>query len=139
MLFLKFGSGRYLFHSLLFVVISFLILFIITKGDKQISFSLLIGMLFHLLLDLPDIPLFFPFIQYDFKRIEDPIPMWLHTLLTDPIVQITEMIGALLLIFIFYKNRLYKSGELLKFLKTYPQTPYYLKQESKNEIKIVED
>lgn len=142
-LFLGLGSGRYYFHSLLFVFLSFSVLFLITKGinkgNKEVSFAFLIGMLFHLLLDMPGIPLFYPFVQYDIVIVDDPFPHWLNTLLTDPIVQATEIIGAAFLIFIIFNNRLYKSEELIKYLKTSPLIPTYLKTEAKQEIQIVED
>ena len=142
-LLLKLGSGRLYFHSLLFVFISSGVLFLISKGitknNKEISFSFLIGMLFHLLLDMPDVPLFFPFIQYDVTIVDDPIPVWFNTLLTNPIVQITEIIGATFLVFITIKNRLYKTDELLNYLKTGPIISTYLKSAPNKEIEIVED
>jgi len=138
-LFLGLGSGRYFFHSLLFVFLSFFVLLLITKGNKEVSFPFLIGMLFHLLLDLPSIPLFYPFIEYEFVVTDDPIPHWVNTLLTDPLVQATEIIGAVFLIFIIYHNRLYKSKDFIKYLKTSPLLPPLLKTEAKQEIQIVED
>ena len=138
-LFLGLGSGRYYFHSLLFVFLSFFILFLITKGNKEVSFPFLIGMLFHLLLDLPSIPLFYPFIEYEFVTVDDPIPLWITTLLTNPIVQATEIIGGFCLIFIIFHNKLYKSEDFIKYLKTSPLFPPLLKTEAKQEIQIVED
>ena len=139
LLFLGLGSGRYFFHSLLFVFLSFFVLFLITRGNKEVSFPFLIGMLFHLMLDLPEIPLFYPFIEYEFVTVDDPIPLWVNTLLTDPIVQITETIGGVCLIFIIYHNKLYKSENFIKYLKTYPIVLPILKTEIKQEIQIVED
>jgi len=138
-LFLGLGSGRYFFHSLLFVFLSFFVLLLITKGNKEVSFPFLIGMLFHLLLDLPGIPIFYPFVEYDFVVTDDPIPYWINTLLTNPIVQATEIIGGICLIFIIYHNRLYKSEDFIKYLKTSPLFPPLLKTEAKQEIEIVED
>ncbi|TFG25968.1 MAG: metal-dependent hydrolase [Promethearchaeota archaeon] len=142
-LLLKLGSGRLYFHSLLFVFLSFGLLYLIskttTKNNTQISVSFLIGMLFHLVLDLPDVPLFFPFIPYDVTIIDDPIPMWFNTLLTDPIVQITEITGAGILTFLIIKNKLYKTEELLKYLKTEPIYSTFLEKNSSQKIQIVED
>lgn len=138
-LFSGLGSGRYFFHSLLFVFLSFSVLLLITKGNKEVSFPFLIGMLFHLLADLPGIPIFYPFIEYEFVVTDDPIPHWINTLLTDPIVQVTEVIGAAFLIFIIINNRLYKSKDFIKYLKTSPLFPPLLKTEAKQEIQIVED
>ena len=143
LLFLKIGSGRLYFHSLIFLFLSFGVLLLITKGITQnykvISFSFIIGILFHLLLDMPDVPLFFPFIQYDVMIVDDPIPMWFNTLLTNPIVQITEITGAAILIFIIIKNRLYKTDELFKYLKTDPIISTYIKSKPNQEIQIVKE
>ena len=142
-LLLKLGSGRLYFHSLLFVFLSFIVIFLIsrkiTPNNKEISFSFLIGMLFHLGLDLPSVPLFFPFIPYDITIVDDPIPMWFNTLLTSPVVQITEIIGASILLIITIKYKLYKPKELLNYLKTEPIFSTYLEKESSQEIQIVED
>ena len=67
-LFSGIGSGRHYFHSLLFVFLTFCILYLFTKGNKEVSVPFLIGMLFHILLDLPDVPIFYPFIKYGAKK-----------------------------------------------------------------------
>jgi membrane-bound metal-dependent hydrolase YbcI (DUF457 family) len=138
-LFSGLGSGRYFFHSLMFVFLCFLIIFLLTKGNKEVSFPFLIGMLFHLLLDLPAIPIFYPFIEYEVVIVDDPLPHWINTLLTDPLVQITEIIGGICLIFIIFHNKLYKYEEFLKYLKTSPLLLPSIKTEIKQEIRIVED
>jgi len=114
LLFLKLSNGRGFFHTLLFTFICFGIIFLISKGNKSISVPFLIGMLFHLLLDLPYVPLFYPFIMYNFSYQGDPD--WVHTLLTSPIVQLTELIGALIILFVIIKNKLFKSKELREYL-----------------------
>ena len=111
----------------------------ISQRNKELSLSLFIGLVFHLLLDLPGIPIFYPFIPYDFSMVHDPLPLWIHTLMTDPIVQATEIIGAAFLIFIIINNRLYKFENFIKYLKTSPLFPPLLKTEAKQEIQIVED
>ena len=116
--FLKLAHGRGYFHSLFLVFICFGILFLFTKGNKPVSVSFLFGMLFHLLLDLPGIPLFFPFVQYDFMYVDDPIPYWIHSLLTNPIIQITEFFGVLTLLFILINNKLYGFKRIVEYLKT---------------------
>ena len=137
-LFLKLANGRAYFHSLLFVFICFGIIFLLSKGNKAISVPFLIGMLFHLLLDLPNIPLFYPFIMYDFIYIEDPLPHWIHTLMTSPVVQATEIIGIGLLIFIVINNKLYSFKDIVDYLRTNPKTIIYsIKKDS--EIIISED
>ena len=139
LLILKLSNGRSYFHSLLFVFLSFLVLFLVLKGNKEVSLSFLIGMLFHLVLDLPDIPIFYPFISYDFAYIDDPIPHWTRTLLTSPIVQITEIIGLGILIFIAAMYRLYKIDEIFKYLKTTSGLSQNLPPDLNKQIQIVED
>jgi len=139
LLFLQLGSGRDYFHSIFILFLCFGILFFITRGNKSISFSFFIGTLIHLLLDLPSIPVFYPFIEYDKVIVKDPIPMWMNTLLTDPIVQLTEIAGGGILIFILVHNRLYKSGELIKYLKTTSGVPMEYPSTTMPEVQIVED
>ena len=138
-LFLQLGSGRDYFHSIFFLFLCFGILFFITRGNKSISFSFFIGTLFHLLLDLPAIPLFYPFIEYDKLIVKDPIPLWINTLLTDPIVQLTEIAGVGIFIYIIMTNRLYKSRELIKYLKTTPGVLIEYPSTTKPDVQIVED
>ncbi|MFX1394178.1 MAG: metal-dependent hydrolase [Promethearchaeota archaeon] len=121
LLFLKLSNGRAYFHSLLVVFICFGILFLLSKGNKAISVPFLIGMLFHLLLDLPNIPLFYPFITYDFTYCEDPLPHWIYAMRTNPFVQATEIIGFSLVIFIVINNKLYRFKDMVDYLRTNPQ------------------
>ena len=114
LLFLKLSNGRGFFHTLLFAFLCFGIIFLISRGNKSVSFPFFIGMLIHLILDLPDIPIFYPFIEYNLSYHGDQD--WVHTLLTDPLVQITEIIGGSTIIFIFFKNKLFNRKELKEFL-----------------------
>jgi membrane-bound metal-dependent hydrolase YbcI (DUF457 family) len=112
--FLKLSNGRGFFHTLLFITICFFIVYLFSWGNKSISVPFFIGMLFHILIDLPYVPLFYPFIMYDFTYQGDP--NWLYTLLTSPVVQITEIIGILIISFIIIKNKLFKRNQLKEFL-----------------------
>jgi membrane-bound metal-dependent hydrolase YbcI (DUF457 family) len=115
-LLLSMGSGRGYSHSLLFVAILYLTVFLVMKNKTLIANSLAIGVLFHLLLDLPAVPLFAPFIQYNFEIIEDPILYWINKLLFDPLVQSTEIIGLSSLIFILIHNKLFKFKKIFHYL-----------------------
>lgn len=139
LLLLKLSNGRSYFHSLLFVFLSFLVLFLLLKGNKEVSLSFLIGMLFHLVLDLPHIPIFYPFISYDFAYTDDPIPHWITTLLTSPIVQLTEIIGLGILFFITAKYRLYKIDEIFKYLKTTSGFSQNLPPDLNKQFQIIEE
>ncbi len=118
-LFLGLGSGRGYAHSFLFVFTSFLILFLFTKRNKSQSIPFLIGMLFHLILDIgPYLPLFWPFISYNFGILDDPIGVWLEALFTNPLILSTELFGLIFLLFILFKYKLYTFTRLKNFLKT---------------------
>ena len=118
LLFLNMGSVRGISHTILFILISFVILHFITKGRKSISIPFLGGMVVHLILDLPEVPLFYPFIMYDFILIDDPIGLWLHTLFNNPVVYLTEITGILIFIFIVINNKLYSIKEITNYLKS---------------------
>ena len=133
-MFLNLISGRGFAHTLLFTLVSFSILFLITKGNKSISFPYLIGVIIHLILDLPAIPLFYPFVSYDFydyDPIEVSIWFWIYQLLTDPIVITTEITGIMIFIFIVINNKLYSVREISNYLKTNEVLP----NKEKNNIK----
>lgn len=117
LLFLNLGSGRGISHTILFILISFVILHFITKGRKSISIPFLVGMVVHLILDLPEVPLFYPFIMYEFIIIEDPLGVWLHTLSNNPVVYLTEITGILIFLFILINNKLYSRKEITDYLK----------------------
>ena len=119
--FFNIGGGRGYAHTILFVLISFVFLFIITKGNKTIYFPFLIGMIMHLLLDMPRVPLFYPFISYEIMTYKSDIEQWLQTLLTNPIVITTEITGVIILIFIVINNKLYSISEFVNYLKTKPK------------------
>jgi hypothetical protein len=130
-MFLKLAYGRCYFHSLLFIFVCFAILLLFSRNNKPISFSFLIGEIFHVILDLPDVPLFYPFIYYDFTYQGNPFPEWIHTLLTDPKAQTTEIIGGFILGFITINNKLYKINNIINYLKTNPNIIGLIKQETK--------
>ncbi|MHA1235977.1 MAG: hypothetical protein ACTSQL_12965 [Promethearchaeota archaeon] len=64
-------------------------------------------MVTHLILDLPEVPLFFPFIEYDFLMIDDPLSYWFYKLFNDPLVYLTEIGGILILLYILIENKLF--------------------------------
>ena len=117
LMFLGLGSGRGFSHTLLFVAVFYAISFFLLKRETIIPNSLVIGILFHLLLDLPEVPLFFPFIDYQFIYLEDPLSGWLFSLLNDPVVQITEILGILFLITIVLHHKLFGIRKIFTFIK----------------------
>ena len=116
MLFLNLGSGRGISHTILFTILCFIIIHVVTKRKKLISLPFLIGMVIHLLLDLPEVPLFFPFIPYDFLMIVDPLSHWLYKLFNDPLVYFTEIGGILILLSILVRNKLFSAKKIWNYL-----------------------
>ncbi len=93
-----------------------MILHIATKRKSYISLPFLIGMVAHLVLDLPEVPLFFPFIIYDFTIIEDPLWYWFYKLFNDPLVYLTEIGGIIILLFILVGNKLFSVKDIWDYL-----------------------
>jgi hypothetical protein len=116
MLFLNLGSGRGISHTIFFIMLCFTIIHLATKRNSFISLPFLIGMVTHLTLDLPEVPLFFPFISYDFLLIEDPLSYWLYKLFNDPFIYLTEISGILILLLILVGNKLYSVKKISNYL-----------------------
>lgn len=109
--------GRSFSHSLLFLFVSFLIVHFVTKRNKSISLALFTGITAHMILDLPDVPFFYPFISYEFPIVEEPILYWFIKLFTDPFTLITEITGILFIGYIVINNKLYQRNDLSNYLK----------------------
>ena len=101
---------------------SFLIVYFSSKRNKSISLPFLAGLIFHIILDIPHVPLFYPFISYEFHYVEEPLLYWLKQLWINPFVLITEIIGLLFIIFILIKNKLYHIKEISDYLRGINQT-----------------
>lgn len=111
--FFQIGNGRFLGHAPFLYLIAFgLILFTFQK--KYIVYSLFFGIAFHLILDIPNIPILWPFISYDFQPHDAYISNWLISLLTDPLIVSTEIIGLFIIILIGMKNHVFFHWENLK-------------------------
>ncbi|MFX1573619.1 MAG: metal-dependent hydrolase [Promethearchaeota archaeon] len=123
-LLLGLGNGRFFSHNLLFIITSFLIVFFLSKRNLEISIPFLVGTSIHLILDLPYVPLFYPFISYEFIVVEEPVLYWFNTLFTNPIVLSTEIIGIAILIFILIHNKLYHVEDIKKYLNGSLQIAY---------------
>ena len=127
--FLGIGPGRYICHSLLFLFGSSLIIFLFTlvvknlklieidKNSYTVTFSYLLGISIHFILDLPKIPLFYPFISYIPISLEgDKLAIWINRLFTNPIYITTELTGAFIIIFIIVKYKLYYPKQMWNYL-----------------------
>lgn len=90
--------------------------YLISGKNKAISIPFLIGVISHLLLDLPEVPFFYPFIQYDYEIIEDPFWYWLTNFFRNPVVLTTEIIGIIILLFILIRNKLYNLKEIVNYI-----------------------
>ncbi len=116
---LQLENGRGFAHTLLFALGSFIILFLFTRNKPSLSLSYLLGITFHLILDLPAIPLFYPFINYDISFVDYPYESWLQSY-TNPLLVITEIIGIIMLLFILVYNKLYSIPKIWNYLKNGP-------------------
>ncbi len=116
---LRLENGRGFAHTLLFTIISFLFVLILFKDKKSIPFSLLIGNLFHLILDLPYVPIFYPFISYDISFEEYPFEKWYEAIF-NPVILTTELIGLSLLFFIIFHNKLFNVASFWNYLNHGP-------------------
>jgi len=128
LLFIELGSGRFISHTLLFLFSSSLILLLAThivqywnaSNENKITYiipaSYFIGVLIHILLDLPEIPLLYPFIPYEFVYVEEPINYWFKVLLTNPVVLITEITGIFFILSVIVKNKLYHLKDMWHYL-----------------------
>lgn len=126
---LDLGGGRLYSHNLLFVIVSFLIVHFSSKRNKSISLPFLFGLISHLILDLPYVPLFYPFFSYDYYYIEEPLTYWFRKLWTDPFVIITEIMGLLFILFIVIRNKLYHIRDITNYLKGFNQTLIQISKE----------
>jgi len=114
---LGFGTGRYLSHNLLFALVSFFALFLLTKKNLKISLPFLIGIFSHFILDIPYVPFFYPFISYDWLVIDEPLLYWFTSMFTNPVVIITEITGVIIFTYILLKNKLFRYSVILDYLK----------------------
>ncbi|MHA1843671.1 MAG: metal-dependent hydrolase [Promethearchaeota archaeon] len=117
---MRLENGRGGAHTLLFAFLSFLVTYIFFKNNKSISYSLLIGILFHLALDLPYVPLFFPFIYEDISFEEYPFEKWYEALF-NPLFFTTELLGGSMILFIIFYNKLFSITAIWTYLKQGPQ------------------
>lgn len=93
-----FPSGRYIGHTIFFVLLFGIITYIITK-KKAISVAVSFGMLMHLFEDLPYfVPWFYPFMNYDFPTgpFEFQYTLTLFAL---------DLVGLILLYILYIKNK----------------------------------
>ena len=95
-------SGRGIAHTPIFVISLCFLILLLTK-NKSISLSLGFGMVFHLILDIPDVPWFWPIVPLE--NYEFGIDSWIYTILHNPLIISTEIISlmGLIGIIIFYK------------------------------------
>ena len=118
-------SGRGLGHSPFILLLIVLVIYSIEVFQKKshpnipknIAISFLIGAMFHLLLDIPDVPWLSPFVSYNYGYTKEPLLVWLHSLLTKPEIIITELTGLFGLIYIAKShNLLFNSIDIKQYL-----------------------
>ncbi len=109
-------GGRGYAHTLIFLLFVTILTHLLRK-DNKITISLLMGLIFHLILDLPNIPLFWPFQEINLYNFE--LYSWIETLLHNPLIFFTELFSfiGLIIISIRYKiifNQKIINGKNLK-------------------------
>jgi hypothetical protein len=102
---LGYSSGRGFFHAPFLWLAVWFALYVMIK-NKSIANGIGIGAFFHIFLDIPAIPWFWPFVQYDFFFTYDHFGAWLYALTHNPIVISTEIFGLLFLIFLTFRYQL---------------------------------
>lgn len=126
--FIGIGPGRFICHTLIFLISSTIMVFILSqllrfkkspnlnKSYNAIAISYFVGVSIHLLLDLPKVPLLYPFIPNIPITEGDKLIVWITKLITDPIVIITEISGLILILYVFFKNKLYHLKDMWYYL-----------------------
>ena len=107
-------SGRGLFHTP-FIWLIFLFFFNLIFKRKFITFTLGYGIISHLLLDIPGIPWLWPIQPFQFYDIE--ISDFLKTILSDPVVQITEICGIFGTLGLLWYNEIIFSYNFINWKK----------------------
>jgi hypothetical protein len=99
------SSGRSMFHAPLLWLGFWLLLLIFQSKRAEIN-SVFIGVFFHFLLDLPSIPFFWPFVEYDWPITGDFLNYWIWALTHNPLVITTELIGIIIIGLLILKYKL---------------------------------
>jgi len=105
-------SGRGIAHTPIFVIFLFFLIYILTR-NKWLSLSLGFGMVFHLLLDIPEVPWFWPIIPLE--SYEYSLDSWIYKLLHDPLIISTEIVSLVGLVGIVISYKILFSGKLINW------------------------
>ena len=105
-------SGRGIAHTPIFLISLLFIVFILNR-NKWLSLSLGFGMVFHLLLDIPEVPWLWPIITLGMYNFD--LESWLYTILHDPLIISTEIISLVGLVGIVISYKIIFSGKLINW------------------------
>lgn len=119
-------GGRGYFHTPFLLIIISLLLFLFSR-KRNIALTFGIGTLFHLLLDIPAVPWFWPIVPITIY--ESNIDDWIYTLFHNPLVYITEIIGFIGLLWIGVSQKIIFSRPFFNWrrLQNYLFTPKTIK------------
>ncbi|QEE15479.1 metal-dependent hydrolase [Promethearchaeum syntrophicum] len=106
----KMMSGRGIAHTPIFLFSLSILIYFLTQ-NKWISLSIGFGMVFHLILDIPDLPWFWPF--NPLEPYSPPFDSWIDTLLHNPLIISTEIISLVGLSWILISNKILFNGKLI--------------------------
>ena len=116
-----FSNGRIFCHTLLFLILVTVAgIYLYRCHNKTWLLPFSFGTLTHLIFDqmwLTPHTLFWPLLGFTFERsdISNWIPNIFHALLTDPVVYIPELVGAIILI--WFAWLLFRRGNIHLFIK----------------------
>jgi hypothetical protein len=111
-------NGRIYAHSLLF---SFAILFIALYFRDRWTISVSFGTWTHLAFDrMWEVPetLFWPAFRWDFPQIGFDPSKWIEMLLTNPYIYISEIIGAGIMLFLFFYYGMHRWEKFKRVFQT---------------------
>ncbi len=112
--------GRSWAHNLLFMALAGLPF--LPARKSSLAYSIWFGVLIHLILDIPTVPWFFPFISYDLWGATPPEyagGFWEYFKIgfTRPVTLVTEIGGILCLVWLLWKYKLLSKEGLISFFR----------------------
>jgi hypothetical protein len=101
-------NGRIYAHTLAFsICITAIAAYIKSRPTISVAFGSWMHIAFDKMWEVP-VTAFWPRYGWGFPKTDFYLGRWFEMLLTDPYIQITEIVGASILIFLFFKFQLYK-------------------------------
>lgn len=111
-------NGRIYSHTLAFsIILTILAVYLRSRPAISLSFGAWTHLAFDKMWEVPE-TFFWPAYRWDFPAIDFDPSRWLEMLLTDPYIYISEILGAIILLALFFNYRMYKWDNFKRVLKT---------------------